>query len=102
MVDRTMHAGPWASQVESSGASANTARGPALRRDLPQPLFQMPPLGLVAHERQTAPVRLGGLRMAAKPAQQLGLRDGQQVIPVELAALVEVIHQREAALDPVR
>ena len=40
--------------------------------------------------------------MAAKPAQELGLCDGQQMIPVELAALVEVIHQREAALDPVR
>src|SRR5882724_7816895 len=87
---------------KSSGIFGREPAGPTLRRDFSQALFQMPPLGIIAHQPQGASVRLGGLRVAAEATQELGLCNGQQVIPVELAALVEVIHQREAALDPVR
>jgi len=70
-----------------------------LESELSQPLLQMPPLGLVTHQLEGAPVRFGGLSVAAEPAQQLRVRGGQQVIPGELAAAVDVIHHGEAALD---
>ena len=38
--------------------------------------------------------------MATQPAQELRPGDGQQVIAGELTAADELIHQREAALDP--
>ena len=62
----------------------------------------MPALGLVADQRQRAPIRLGGLRVAPQPALQLGARGGEQVIAVELAALVELIHELETALERTR
>src|SRR6266545_4917894 len=73
-----------------------------LAHDLSQPLPQMPPLGLVAHQREGASVRLGGLRVAAEPAQQFSPSDGQQMILGELAATVELVHQREPTLESER
>ena len=34
------------------------------RADFSQPFFQMPPLGLVTHEREGGAVRLGGLKVS--------------------------------------
>src|SRR5882762_3513496 len=74
----------------------------ALRHDLSQPSFQIPPLGVVAHQLEGAAVRLGGLGVAAKPPQELCPRGRQQVIPGELAAVIELVYQGETALDSGR
>ena len=62
----------------------------------------MPPLGAVAHQLERAGVRLGRLGMAAKPPQQLCPRDREQVIAVELAAVIELVDQGETALESGR
>ena len=69
--------------------------GPPLRGDLSQPSFQVPPLGIVAHQLEGAAVRLGRLGVAAKPPQQLCPRDREQVIAVELATVIELVDQGE-------
>ena len=69
----------------------------SLRHDLSQPLVQMPPLGFVAHQRERSSIPFCGLSVAAKPAQQLGPRGGQQVILGKPATVVELVHQGQAA-----
>src|SRR5437899_649071 len=76
--------------------------GPPLRGDLSQPSFQVPPFGIVAHQLEGAAVRLGRLGVAAKPPQQLGPRDREQVIAVELSTVIELVDQGETALESGR
>ena len=65
-----------------------------------QSSVEIPPLALVACQRQRALVADGGVGVRAHPPQQIGSRGVQQVIPVERAVGGQLIDEREAARRP--